>query len=370
MGHGVQNMNRLGVVCGIVCVLASALPSLLAQDKAPNNFARIQVADGVYAFIYSRTSSGIVNGNCTVILGDDGVLVVDSGQFPLAARRIIAEIRQLTDKPVRVLVNTHWHADHVLSNNEYRRAFPGVTVLAHDETRRLMEKNKERVLQLPTQGPAFAQSLREALQRGTRRDGTPFPAEQRASLENQSRDLEAILPELPLVEFAPADTTFTGAVTIRLGRREVRLLHLGRGNTAGDVIVAVPDARVVATGDLVVAPVPFGFGCYPAEWLVVLDTLLALADATVFIPGHGPVMHDTAYIRTVRDVLKSLRAQVHAAVKDGLSLEETRKRVDFSTFRAALTGDDPLLWQAFQSFFVDSAVERAYKEAKGETLVE
>jgi glyoxylase-like metal-dependent hydrolase (beta-lactamase superfamily II) len=342
---------------------------LFAQGTAPNAFARTQVADGIYAFIYSRTSSGIVNGNCTAIIGDDGVLVVDSGQFPLAARRVIAEIRQLTDKPVRVLVNTHWHADHVLSNNEYRRAFPGVTVLAHEETRRLMEKNKERVLQLPTQGPGFAQSLREALERGTRRDGTPFPAEQKASLENQSRDLEAILPELPLVEFAPADTTFTGAVTIRLGRREVRLLHLGRGNTAGDTLVYVPDAKVLATGDVVVAPVPFGFGSYPGEWLGVLDKILAMETAAI-IPGHGPVMRDSKYIATLQRILTSLRAQAQDAVKQGLSLEDAQKKMDFTAFRAELAGDDPLLWRAFVAFFLESAIPRAYAEAKGEALVE
>lgn len=340
-----------------------------AQPAAPNSYIRVQVADGVYAYVYSRTSSGVVNGNCTVIIGEDGVVVVDAGQFPLAARRIISEIKHLTDKPVRVLVNTHWHADHVLANNEYRRAFPGVTVLAHDETRRLMEKNKERVLQLPTQGPAFAQSLREALERGTRRDGTPFTAEQKASLENQSRDLQAVLPELPLVEFAPADTTHTGSVSIRLGRREVRMLHLGRANTAGDTLVYVPDARVLVTGDVVVAPVPFGFGSYPGEWLGVLDKILAM-DTAVIIPGHGPAMRDTKYIATLQRILTSLRTQAQDAVKQGLSLEDAKKRMDFNSFRAELASDDPLLWQAFVSFFLESAIPRAYAEAKGEALVE
>jgi len=348
--------------------VVTAWPSA-TEPSAPNSYTRIRVADGIYAFIYSRTSSGIVNGNCTAILGDNGVLVVDSGQVPLAARRIIAEIRQLTEKPVRVLVNTHWHADHVLSNNEYRRAFPGVTVLAHEETRRLMEKNKDRVMQLPSQGPGFAQSLREALARGTRRDGTPFPAEQKASLENQSRDLEAILPELPFVEFAPADATFKGEFTMHLGRREVRLLHLGRANTAGDTLVYVPDAKVLITGDVVVAPVPFGFGSYPGEWLGVLDKILAMKPAAI-VPGHGPVMHDTKYIATLQRILTSLRAQAEDAVKQGLSLEDAQKKMDFSAFRAELAGDDPLLWCAFQSFFLDSAIPRAYAEAKGETLVE
>ncbi len=347
-----------------LCAITAA-----AQPPAPNAFTVTQVAGGIYAFIYPQTSSGIVNGNTTVIIGDDGVVVVDSGQFPLTARRVIAEIRRLTDKPVRLLVNTHWHADHVLANNEYRRAFPGLIVLAHDETRRLMEKNKDRVLQLPTGGPGFAIGIREALAQGTRRDGTPLPEEQKASLENQLRDLEAILPELTAIEFTPADTTYTGAYTAHLGAREVRILHLGRGNTAGDTLVYVPDAKVLVTGDVVVAPVPFGFGCYPGEWLGVLDKILAM-DTAAIIPGHGPLMRDTAYIATLQKILTSLRAQVSDAVQQGLTLGDTRKKVDLSSFRTQLAGDDPLLWQAFQSFFVQSAVERAYTEAKGEPLVE
>jgi glyoxylase-like metal-dependent hydrolase (beta-lactamase superfamily II) len=126
---------------------------------------------------------------------------------------------------------------------------------------------------------------------------------------------------------------------------------------------------VLATGDVVVAPVPFGFGSYPGEWLAVLDKILAM-DTAAIIPGHGPVMRDTKYIATLQRILTSLRAQAQDAVKQNLSLEDAQKKMDFTAFRAELAGDDPLLWRAFVAFFLDSAIPRAYAEAKGEVLVE
>lgn len=352
------------LLCALACTSLVA-----AHDQAPNSFQTVDVAPGVIAFISPGTTSGVINGNSVAIIGDDGVLVVDAGQFPLTTRRMIDELRKRTDKPVRFLVNTHWHADHVLADQEYRRAFPGVALLAHDETRRLMMKNKERVLQLPTDGPGLFQALQAAQARGTRRDGTPFSDDDKRQIQDQVRDLGSVQAELPETRFVLPDLTFSGSASVYLGNREVRLLHLGRGNTAGDVMVQVPDAGVLVAGDVVVAPIPFGFGSYPTEWLGVLDKVLAL-DATAIVPGHGPVMRDTSYVRTLQSLLASLRSQVQAAAREGLTLEQTRKRLDLDRIRAELTRGDPLLEKAFGQFFLDSAVGQAYKEARSEELVE
>ncbi len=340
-----------------------------AGAEPPNSFEVMAVAPGVYAFVSPGTTSGVVNGNSVAIEGDDSVLVVDSGQFPLATRRMIDEIRRRTDKPVRFLVNTHWHADHVLANHEYQRAYPGVVIVAHTETRRLMLKNKERVLQLPTEGKGFLEALQAALRRGARRDGTPFTEEDLCHLGGQVRDLEAVQAELRETRLLPADATFTEAATIHLGRREVRLLHLGRANTAGDLVVWVPDAQVVVTGDILVSPVPFGYGSYPGEWQQVLEKLVAL-NASEIVPGHGQVMRDTRYLRSLQKLLGALRTQSQAAVKQGLTLEQARTRLDLGDVRRELTHGDPLLDRAFDAFFLDSAFGQAFNEARGEPLVE
>ena len=107
----------------------------------------------------------------------------------------------------------------------------------------------------------------------------------------------------------------------------MQILHLGRGNTGGDTVVYVPDAQVVAAGDMVVYPAPYAFGSRLGEWVETLRKLQALG-ATRLVPGHGPVLRDGAYVSAVIDLLEETRRQVQAAVKDGLSLDDTRKRVD------------------------------------------
>ena len=104
-------------------------------------YETVKVAEGIYAFVPPEPRGGLVSGNSIAVNGDDGVLVVDTGHFPTLARKMIADIRRLTDKPVRYVVNTHWHPDHVFGNGAYREAFPDVNVLAHVETRRLMVKD-------------------------------------------------------------------------------------------------------------------------------------------------------------------------------------------------------------------------------------
>src|ERR1041385_6300288 len=94
-----------------------------SADDVTSSYDTVKVADGIWAFVAPETKSGLVSGNSIAIIGDDGVLVVDSGQIPSLTRRMIAEIRQKTDKPVRSLVNTHWHWDHNFGNFVYREEF-------------------------------------------------------------------------------------------------------------------------------------------------------------------------------------------------------------------------------------------------------
>jgi glyoxylase-like metal-dependent hydrolase (beta-lactamase superfamily II) len=131
----------------------------------------------------------------------------------------------------------------------------------------------------------------------------------------------------------------------------------------------VPDARVVVAGDLLVAPVPYGYGCHPAEWIETLKALTVL-DAAAIVPGHGDVMRDWSYAAKVSALLAALRSQVAEAAAAGATLEETQKRVNLDAQRAVFAGQDWELQQVFDDFFVSSAVARAYQELKGEMAEE
>jgi glyoxylase-like metal-dependent hydrolase (beta-lactamase superfamily II) len=290
---------------------------------------------------------------------------VDSGRFPTLARRMIAEIRRRTDKPVRFLVHTHWHLDHIVGDSEFAKAFPGIRFLGTDFTRRKMaEKQVPYLAGIEKIDQGALQFLEERVRTKTGPDGSPAPEPLVAYLRSQIDDVRLEMPELPGAAVFVPDVAFSSAMTVHLGKREVRILFLGKGNTAGDTVIYVPDARVVATGDLLVAPVPYGYGCHPADWIETLRKLTAI-DAAAIVPGHGPVMRDWEYAKKVSRLLEAVRSQVRQAASEGADLPETRKRVDLSSWRKAFAGDDLNRGFAFNDFFARSAVERAWQEARG-----
>jgi glyoxylase-like metal-dependent hydrolase (beta-lactamase superfamily II) len=321
------------------------------------------LAPGVYAFIEPRPTSGLVSGNSLVVVGDDGVLVLDTSHFASLARKMIADIRRLTDKPVRYVVTSHWHADHIFGNAAFHEAFPGATFLAHAETRRLAIKNDPQYIDMQRNLATLLESYRRALATGKRRSGALLTAAERSQVEATIPVMLQTLGDTD-VELFPPDATFDDAVTVYLGKREVRVMHLGRGNTTGDAMVYVPDAKVLATGDVLVAPAPYAFGSYLGDWVKVLGKIEGLEPRAI-VPGHGPVEHDLAYVKSLEGLFTSVLDQARDAVKQGLSLEQTRGKVDVSSFRRALAGDDAAIAADFQAFFVEPAVERAYQEATG-----
>jgi cyclase len=328
-------------------------------------YATVQVGEGIYAFVPPEPASGVVSGNSMIVIGDDGVLVVDTGRFPTLARKMIADVRRLTNKPVRYIVTTHWHPDHNLGNAEYARAFPGVTILAHAETRRLILKNLPKQVEIQRHSQETLDELKEAERRGKHKDGRPFSDDERAYIASTIPPLEATLADAKELALAPPTATFEGeGVSVFLGKREVKILHLGRGNTAGDTIVYVPDAKVLATGDLVVSPSPYPEWCYPREWIDTLGKLIAM-DARAIVPGHGAVEHDFGYVKTERDALSALRTQMQAAAGRGLTLGQATASLDLEEFRRRMAGDDPVRNRWFRTEFVETAADRAYQEAKG-----
>ena len=128
------------------------------------------------------------------------------------------------------------------------------------------------------------------------------------------------------------NVTFDSSLTLYRGSREIRLLYFGRANTRGDTVVYLPKERVVASGDMIVSPVPYAHGSYMTDWIAANKKLAAL-DADVIVPGHGRVQRDKSYLTLETELIESLVAQVRGSVERGLSLDETRKALDLRSFR-------------------------------------
>jgi cyclase len=352
---------------GAAAALLILAPAGAAEPPEPAaaRYETREIAHGIWSFLPAESRSAIVSGNTTAIAGDDGVLVFDTGNFPTVAPRMLADIERLTRKPVRFVVNSHWHFDHANGNAAYRRAFPSAVFLSSEFTRERMIANFQKFDSgYPPLLEAEVRRIRGLLESGKRPDGSPLSEAARSAYRAILPDYEAAIGQYSRVELVPADITFDDSVTVELGRRQVRLLHLGRGNTAGDVIAYVPDARVVASGDILVLPVPYGFGSYPTEWAEVLRKLDAL-DAETIVPGHGPLQHDRTSLRRLRAMLDSLVSQVRPLVAQGLSLDQVRKKVNLDSFRNEISGGNSDREREFDQFFLEPIVGRAYEEANG-----
>jgi glyoxylase-like metal-dependent hydrolase (beta-lactamase superfamily II) len=309
-----------------------------------------------------------VSGNTTMIVGDEGVVIVDTGQHPAVTRRIIAEIRALTPKPVQYVINTHWHNDHVAANFLYAEAFPGVKFIAQRATADLMD-TETRGFQQASSCQTFlrvqSKTLREGLASNAGPDGKPLTDARRKRLEGVVEDADAAAAECLEYKYRGADIAFDDRLQLRLGKREVQVMFLGRANTAGDAVVYVPDVKVLAVGDILVHPFPFAFQSFIGEWAAVLRKIEAM-DAVAIVPGHGPVMRDRKYLADVAELMESVDAQVRRAYEPGMSLEDLRKKIDLSAFRARIAGNDPTLLANFDASVAGAAISRAWQAMRGQ----
>ena len=330
--------HRLALTSLAVIALAAGLTGCGgsgAEDVAPSGAVvetdthRFdEVAPGVYFIV--GTGTIFVQSNSMLVLTDEDALVVDSHVTPAAARALLSSIAEVTDKPVTHLVNTHYHFDHAHGN----QVFPeDVTIVGHEFTREMLMSD---VLEqgtflnfsnwIPDQIADLKQKA-EAMEDGEEKD--------REMLEIAAQ--EAHYVALGETEPTPPNMTLKNRMTIHRtweGQdRPIELLHLGRGHTGGDVVVLLPNERVVFTGDLVLAGGAYIGDGYVDEWLQTLDRFEEL-EFDLILPGHGPAFSDMAQVAALRDFLSDFWNQAVNARDQGLSAEEAISTIEWQGFLA------------------------------------
>lgn len=215
-----------------------------------------EIADRVWVARYAW-----FDVNVTLVGGDAGLLVVDTHGSGRAAQEVVEDVRRLGVGDVTGIVNTHWHFDHTFGNATFRTAYGEIPAVAHESAAEDLARWGEDLKQRYADAPE-----------------DPHSADVVAT--------EIVVPE----------RTFSSALVLDLGDRAVELVHPGRGHTAGDLVVRVPDADVVLAGDLVEesAPPSYNGDCWPMDWPLSLDIVLGLTTgASLVVPGHGaPVDRD------------------------------------------------------------------------------
>jgi cyclase len=277
-----------------------------------------KVADGVYAAVARPRTP--INCNAAVVVYDEGVLVVDTHSRPSSARALIEQVKSVTDMPVRYAVDTHFHWDHAQGNQAYPVAFPRqVAIVASEATREsLKTEGLVRVKQQLEQAPTQIADRRKRL--ADEKD----PAA-RARLQDEIAQYESYQAELESMELVLPDLTFDKSLILHRPDRDIVLLFLGRGHTAGDVVAYLPQQKVVATGDLLHGWMPFMGDSYPPEWVATLDQLGKL-EFDWIVGGHGDVK-PRAHLTTFRNYLSDLVDETRRARERGEALDKAKASV-------------------------------------------
>ncbi len=350
----------------VISIALAALVAVVPVSSQPDtsaDFVVEKVVDGVYAAIRRKPPGLMFDANSVFIVNDADVIVVDTNITPSSAQATIAALKKLTPKPVRTIINTHWHDDHMMGNATYREAFPGVEIIGHarqaDAAATTGAANRKGTLE---RGPILVKQLQLSIEQMKNFDGQPLDDEERASYRGDIAAAERYFKEAPGVTVVPPTVTVADRLTLKRGKRTIEVLHLGAGHTPDDLVVHLPQERIVISGDLLALPVPLiGSTSRPLEFGATLQKLAALKPA-ILIPGHGPVVRTLDHIQLEIRMLGSLVEQVKAGVSRGATVNELRKSVNLSEFETAFCGTSRLLRFVFQTYVIQSGVAAAHRD--------
>ena len=264
------------------------IPVLNPQKIAPNVYM-VQGEPGVA----SQENRGF-NSNAGFVVTSEGVVVIDALGTPVLGQALVNAIRKITDKPIRTVIVTHYHADHFYGLQAFKQA--GAEVWAHMAARKYLEG---------TEGAARLRQRREDL--------APWVDEK--------------------TQLVAADKWLDGNVSLKMGTTRFDIIHLGPAHSPEDVIVVVGDSGVIFTGDILfTGRIPFVGEADSKRWLETFSRLLALRP-TVMVTGHGkPSLKPEADLVLTRDYLVYLRETMGKAVDDFVPFDEAYAKTDWSRF--------------------------------------
>lgn len=339
-----QRARRLAAAVGLPIItlmsatLARAQVEFQRMRGDGGDIRMTKIADGIYQFMTMRDSY-VRQLNSVAIVCDADVLVFDTGTRPSSARSIIARIREITPKPVRFVVNSHWHPDHWLGNVAYADAFRGVDFIAStvtaDSLRTTGPAWTDRFAkELATRRAAWAEEVRTGRDAG----GAPVDAAQRAQDSTDLVDYASLAQETLTSRRVSSTVTYSDTLTLRHGGREFRFMSV-MGDAEGTTMLWMPREKVLITGDVVSYPIPYVVR--PVAHAETLRALMAM-DVVTIIPGHGPAFHDKNFLALELRLFDAVRIAVEQARSGGVTnVEELQRIVTVEELRRQFTHDDP-----------------------------
>jgi cyclase len=304
----------------------AAWASAAAPQSVGNLFNLEKVAEGVF-FAHAHPQAQ-VNCNAAIFERTKDVVVVDAHSKPSAAALLIQQIRrEITTKPVRYVINTHFHWDHTQGNHAYRAAFSPLDFIASSATKRLMsDMSVQRVKESLDAVPPRIEELRKRSEASHDPGEKSFCADQISQLAAYQKELSDFKLELPTITF---DKTYL----LPDAAYDLHLEFHGRAHTEGDVFVFCPNHRVIATGDASHGWFPNIADGFPRGWPKTIDDV-AKADFKYILGGHGPMRPDRIVMMGQRNYIEELVEKVESGKQAGLSIEELQKRTMVASLKS------------------------------------
>ncbi|MEO8432777.1 MAG: MBL fold metallo-hydrolase [Acidobacteriota bacterium] len=324
-----------------------------AARANPFEYTWKNLAPGVWAAIRSDPFELPQEGNAVVIVTEQGVVLYDAGGSPAMGEAIVARVRSVTSQPITHVVLSHWHGDHMRGLQAIRAAFPSVQILAHPHARDEIVATQDRWLKRRvTMVPNIRRAVQGAIASGQDLSGRPLIPQEKAWLENGLAATEQLDRENKLTSYVVPNATFEERLTLHLGGREIQFLRLGNAHTAGDVILWLPREKIVATGDIVTAPIPLMPSADTGDYPAVLAQIQALGFRAL-VPGHGAVQSDAAYIDLLSETIRLVTVQMEQLVARGASREDAVTKIDLRAVETRFTHGDPFLANRFHDYLSD-----------------
>jgi cyclase len=290
-----------------------------------------RVAEGVY-FARARVQAEI-NCNAAIFVRSADVLVVDTHSKPSAAGSLVAQIRrEVTPRPVRYVVNSHFHWDHTQGNHAYRDAENKIDFIASEPTKQLMSDLAEkRLKELLAAIPQQIDTLRARASNARLQAEKALCEEQIRQLRSYQAEMQNYAPELPTI-------TFEKSYVLKDKAHDLHVEFHGHAHTAGDVVVFCPQTRAVATGDMIMGFIPNLGDGFPKSWPKTIDSVAHL-EFNQILPGHGPLQANRQRMIDQRNYIEELTAKVAAAKNAGKSLADMQKSITLTSLKSMQSDD-------------------------------
>jgi len=308
-------------------LLCPALLSAQGRVVESDSHRFEEVTEGVW--LATGTGSVYTMSNAMVLVGEFDTLVVDSHVTPAAARALIDSLAVITDKPIRYLVNSHYHFDHAHGN----QAFPeGIEIVGHEFTRKKLNGELGNVLEEST-FMSFSDPVPSTVANLQRQAAAESDPARKAELVERHRVQRDYMNAIGEVQPTPPNITLETKLTlfqvVADGSREIQLHHFGRAHTGGDVVIYLPQDKLVFTGDMMLPGLAYMGDGHVDEWPATLDGLLTL-DFDTWLPGHGPVMRSKEPVTNFQAYLRDLWTKATQMHSRGVSAEQAAQQIDMT----------------------------------------